>query len=173
MGLEKNSNTDTPYVYQVTVKNAHRTDRKVNGPQKIPTKALNVKTEGCDGDYNDYHTKHKKSTNCRAISLITTHLLDTFNDEGWPVLPGDLGENITVGGYIEFEIDAMYQIGTTVIQITELIDPCNKLLFLPYVGRENKTAFNNMLKGRRGWYDKVLIEGIVVPNDKVELYSVA
>ena len=159
--------TDTPYVYQVAVKNAHQTDRKVTSPQKIPTTSLKVKIEGCEGDYNDYRTKHKKSTNDRAVSLITTHQLNQFNDEGWEVQAGDLGENITMCGCIEFEIDEIYRIGTAVIQITELIEPCNKLLFLPYVGRSNKIAFNNMLKGRRGWYAKVLTEGTVVPNDKI------
>ncbi len=149
------------YVYQVAVKNT------ANSPQKVSTPKLNVHIEGCEGDFNEYRTKHKHSTNDRALSLITNQLLDTFADEGWPVLPGDLGENITVAGDITFEIGQVYSIGTVILQITEDIEPCNKLLYLPYVGRDKKSMFIKMLKGRRGWYAKVLSEGVVVPGDKV------
>jgi len=161
------SNIIEPYVYQLAVKNIHKTNNKVRGPEKIPKTVLNVRIDGCEGDFNDYRTKHKHSTNDRAISLITNQLLDTFKNEGWPVLPGDLGENITVFGDITFQIGEKYSIGTCVLQITENIEPCNKLLYLPYIGRENKVMFINMLKGRRGWYAKVLTEGIIVPGDKV------
>ena len=86
-------------------------------------------------------------------------------------MAGDRGENITVSGNIIFVVGETYSIGTTVLQITEDIQPCNKLMFLDYVGRENKVEFINMLKGRRGWYAKVLTEGSIVSGDKVKLIS--
>lgn len=86
-----NSNNE-PYVYQVAVKDIHKTDKRPCGLPKIPTLKLNISIEGCEGDFNEYRTKHKHSTNDRAVSLITNQLLDCFADEGWPVLPGDLGE---------------------------------------------------------------------------------
>jgi len=156
-----------PYVCQVAIKNSHKTNNKDRSPQKIPTKILNVRTEGCDGDFNEYRTKHKQSTNDRALSLMTTQLLDIFNDEGWPVMPGDLGENVTVCGDITFEVGKQYLIGTVILQITEEINPCNKLLYLPYVGRDKKKMFLEMLNGKRGWYAKVLTEGVIIPGDKV------
>ena len=166
--IDNNENeNDIPYVYQVSVKNTHKTNNKERNPKKISKPSLIVLTDGCEGDYNEYRTKHKKSTNDRAVSLMTTQLLDAFNQEEWPVLPGDLGENVTITGDITFEIEEKYSIGTVILQITEEIEPCNKLMFLPYVGRENKLEFFNMLKGRRGWYAKVLTEGIIVPGDKV------
>ena len=85
---------------------------------------------------------------------MTVQLLADFRADGWPVMPGDLGENITIAGNLTFEIGDIYSIGTATIQITEDIQPCNKLMFLPYVGRDKKSAFLNMLKGRRGWYAK-------------------
>ena len=121
--------TDNPYVYQVAVKNTHQTDRKEKSPQKVQVDQLNVRVDGCEGDYNDYRTKHKKSTNDRAVSIMTTQLIETFNEEGWPVQSGDLGENITVGGDITFEIGKKYQIGTATIQITEMIDPTDEIRF--------------------------------------------
>jgi len=158
-----------PYVHQVSVKYNNTDNNKRRGPQKFATNTLIVGINGCDDDYNDYRTKHKQSTNDRAISLITTGLLDDFNNEEWPILPGDLGENITISGSIRFEIGGKYSIGNVILQITEDIEPCNKLMFLPYVGRDKKTLFLKMLEGRRGWYAKVLVEGTIVPGDKIKM----
>lgn len=171
MGTTNSMNTD-PCVHQVAIKDSHKTNRKDRGPQKVKITKLNVRTEGCEGDYNDYRTKHKRSTNDRAVSIMTIKLLEILNEEGWPIMPGDLGENITVAGDITFEIGKIYSIGAVKIQITEDIEPCNKLMFLPYVGRDKKVEFLNMLKGRRGWYAKVLTEGIIVPGDKVGILDI-
>lgn len=161
--------SNEPYVYQVAVKDTHKTQKKDCGLPKKSVTELNVYTHGCEGDFNKYRTTHKKSTNDRALSIMTTQLLETFANEGWPVLPGDLGENITIAGDITFEIGQIYSIGTVVLQITENIEPCNNLVYLPYVGRNKKTLFIEMLKGRRGWYAKVLTEGVIMPNDEVIL----
>lgn len=159
-----------PYVYQVAVKNSHKNNKnnkKECGLQKTPVDKLHVNVHGCEGDFNKYRTTHKKSTDDRALSIMTTQLLLTFESEGWPVSPGDLGENITIIGNITFEIGEIYSVGSVVLQITENIEPCNNLLHLPYVGRDKKAEFINMLKGRRGWYAKVLTEGVITPGDKI------
>ena len=169
--INKNIELNEPYVFQLATKNAHKTNNKIKSPQKNLVTSINVYYNGCQGDYNDYRTKHKKATNDRAVSIMTTQLIESFNNEGWPIVAGDLGENITVSGNIIFVVGETYSIGTTVLQITEDIQPCNKLMFLDYVGRENKVEFINMLKGRRGWYAKVLTEGSIVSGDKVKLIS--
>ena len=168
MGNEINPETlSTPYVYQLSVKNTHKTDKKDRSPRKISTTSIQVYKEGCKGDYNDYRTKHKQSTNDRALSLITTEILEQLNTEGWPIKPGDLGENITIAGDLSLELGQKYSIGTVTLEITEEIVPCNKLSFLPYVGKPNKSEFLETLKGRRGWYARVLTEGTITVRDKV------
>lgn len=162
------TNTIEPYVLQCAIKNTHKSNNKDRSPQKNTTAQLVVHLEGCAGDYNNYRTRHKNSTNDRAVSLITTNLLDSFREEGWDVSPGDLGENITLFGDIFFEIGDTFTIGTVILQITEDIEPCNNLMFLPYIGRENRKAFINTLNGRRGWYAKVLTEGTIIPGDIVK-----
>jgi len=160
--------SDEPYVYQVAVKNAHLTEKRSNGLQKLPVNQLVVHTEGCLGDFNQYRTKHKLSTPDRALSLITKQMLDTLTSEGWgPIMPGDLGENITIDGEMTLEIGERYSIGTVLLEITELIEPCNQLQSLSYIGKEKRAAFLKTLKNRRGWYAKVLTEGIIIPGDKV------
>ena len=158
---------DSPYVY-LAVKNVHRTEKRGNGLQKLPVNKLVVHTEGCEGDFNQYRTKHKHSTHDRALSLITKKMLDTLTSEGWgPVMPGDLGENITIDGEITFEIGEIYSIGTVLLEITENIEPCNQLQSLSYIGKEKRGDFLKTLKQRRGWYAKVLTEGVIFPGDKV------
>ena len=157
-----------PYIYHLAIKDSHKTAKQKIGLQKNRVDQLNVNIEGCEGDYNEYRTRHKQSTNDRAVSIITKQILHDLTTEGWgPVMPGDLGENITLGGEITIEIGQRYSIGTVVLEITEEIEPCNKLQFLPYVGREKRVNFIQTLKKRRGYYAKVLLEGYIVPGDKV------
>lgn len=157
------------YVLQVAVKNSHRSEKRGHGLQKVSVDQLVVQNSGCVGDFNRFRTDFKNSTNDRAVSIMTKELLDQLTNRGWgPVMPGDLGENITIAGEITLNVGQVVSIGRNVIlQITELIEPCNKLLFLPYVGREGKAEFINTLKGRRGWYARVLTEGIICPGDPV------
>ena len=157
-----------PYVYRVSIKDNHIAEKRGNGLRKLSVSQLIVHTEGCEGDYNQYRTKHKCSTNDRAVSIMTKKLLDTLTSEGWgPVMPGDLGENITVDGEITFQIGKVYSIGSVLLEITEDIETCNKLQYLPYVGREKRKDFLKALEHRRGWYAKVLSEGVIFPGDKV------
>lgn len=158
------------HVHRLSVKDSHRTEKRGHGLQKSAVDRLVVRVTGCEGDYNQFRTSHKQSTPDRAVSLITTSILDELTHEGWgPVLPGDLGENITVTGDILFEPGQIVSIGPdAVLEIAELIVPCNKLMFLPYVGRERKAAFLKTLQGRRGWYARVLSEGTIHPGDKVK-----
>eukprot|EP01126_Amoeba_proteus_P041111 TRINITY_DN4412_c0_g1_i1.p1 TRINITY_DN4412_c0_g1~~TRINITY_DN4412_c0_g1_i1.p1 ORF type:complete len:173 (-),score=25.37 TRINITY_DN4412_c0_g1_i1:197-715(-) len=158
-----------PYVFQVAVKDSHKETKRACGLPKQSVRELVVGTSGAEGDYNRYRTTHKSSTNNRALSLITLDILNDLTKEGWgPVLPGDLGENITVAGNIRFAIEQKYRMGTVVLQITEEIQPCNNLMNLPYVGRERKNAFLSALKRRRGWYAKVHETGVILPGDVVE-----
>lgn len=158
------------HVQGLSVKDSHRTEKRGHGLQKLAVKRLVVRFSGCDGDFNQFRTSHKRSTDDRAVSIMTTAILDQLSAEGWgPVLPGDLGENITVSGDTSFETGNVISVGSVVLEITEFIVPCNKLMFLPYVGRERKCEFIKTLQGRRGWYARVLKEGTVELNDPVHV----
>ena len=157
-----------PRVYQIAVKDSHKTEKRGHGLGKISVERLVVNVTGCEGDFNKYRTDHKDSTNDRAVSIMTKQLLTDLTNEGWGhIMPGDLGENITTDGRITFEIGGIYSVGSVLLQITENIEPCNKLIYLPYIKKERKNDFLKTLKGRRGWYAKVLNEGIIFPGDKI------
>ena len=55
--------------------------------------------------------------------IMPIETLRELNAEGWPVQPGDMGENITSEGipYDDFVIGRRYQLGEAVIEIAEAV----------------------------------------------------
>ena len=116
-------------------------------------------------DYNNYRmTLSTEHINNRSVLIYPIELIDELNSEGWPVKPGDLGENITTRGidYSNLKEGVKYKLGENVIiEITEICNPCSNLTVLPYVGKEKINTFIETLIGRRGMFAKVLQEGTV------------
>jgi MOSC domain-containing protein YiiM len=116
---------------------------------------------GIEGDYNHYRTVALKNTPDRAISLLTSDVVEALR-ANYPtyqtqIQPGDLGENIYITGipFTFFEVGQRYQFQNpkrpmldedddnkdkedkdrvaVVIEITERIEPCANLCKLPYI----------------------------------------
>jgi MOSC domain-containing protein YiiM len=110
---------------------------------------------GLDGDYNHYRTVALKNTPDRALSLLTSDVLEALR-ANYPtyqtqIQPGDLGENIYITGipFTFFQVGQRYQFQNPiseddkdnndkdgvgiVIEITERIEPCANLCKLPYI----------------------------------------
>ena len=94
-----------------------------------------------------------------------------MNSEGWPVNPGDLGENITLTNidYSLLKPGDRLNIGEVSLEISLICDPCTNLNNLPYVGKDKSTSFIKTLMKRRGWYARVLKVGKVTAGDSVTL----
>lgn len=101
---------------------------------------------------------------------MTMDNLAKLNEEGWPVKPGDIGENITLDAttYDRFSIGMKFLIGDAELQISKPITPCITLGKLPYVGMQKRRQFVKTLQNRRGWYARVLKEGTVRIGDEVK-----
>ena len=74
--------------------------------------------------------------------IMPLETLRELNAEGWPVQPGDMGENITSQGipYNDFVIGGRYQVGEAVIEIAEPCLACMNLAALPYIGEEKRAG---------------------------------
>ena len=107
--------------------------------------------------------------------LYPLEMILRLNEEGWPVEPGDLGENITTEGldYSAFTAGGLYEVGEALLEVTKPCVPCSNLAALPYVGEARKREFIRALVNRRGWYARVLREGRVRPGDRVERVNLA
>ena len=62
----------------------------------------------------------------QTILVVTLGLLAALTVEGWPVQPGDLGENLTISGIRESELrpGVRLHLGEASLAITKPCDPC-------------------------------------------------
>lgn len=151
-----------------------RNESRVEGwtTRKPSLGGFGVEVGGAAGDYNHYRSTTLKGTNDRALSLLTTDVLGALNAEGWPAEPGDLGENLLVSGLGNdaLAVGRRFLIGESVlVEITEPIVPCAYLCTLPYLAAKWRCAdFLRTLRGRRGWYARVLAGGFAGVGDRVQ-----
>jgi MOSC domain-containing protein YiiM len=137
----------------------------------VPT--LRVGPEGAEGDHNNYRSRKLPRDRDQALLLVTQDLLATLGREGWPVAPGDLGENVTLAGVREADLapGVELRIGPVSIMVTKPCDPCTALYVLPYVGDLRGPEFLETTMGRRGWYARVVTGGTLQVGDPVRLGS--
>jgi len=136
------------------------------GLPKMPVDQVWVKKEGLEGDYNRARMK-KGNDPDKAVMIISTDILDQLNQEGWPVKPGDVGENLTITNidYKKIAAGQKYLIGEAEIEISFICEPCTNLYKLPYIGTQRGPEFMATIMNRRGWYARVLKEGLVSVGD--------
>jgi MOSC domain-containing protein YiiM len=106
-----------------------------------------------------------------AVLLMPRETIEELNREGWPVRPGDLGENVVSSGiaYNAFAPGRRVAVGEALLEISKPCTPCDNLYLLPYVGLERGPAFLKTMVDRRGWYARVINEGTVRVGDPIEL----
>jgi sulfite oxidase len=145
------------------------------GLPKRPVPELVVTPDGVQGDFNRWRTEKAAGDPDQAVLLLSEETLADLRAEGWPVRPGDIGENLTVAG---LPADALrpgvrVQVGEVVLEVSKACDPCTILHTLPYVGLERGPAFLRAMAGRRGWFARVLQGGTIRSDAAVEIAGIA
>lgn len=145
------------------------------GLPKYPVDELRISQAGAEGDYNSYRTRKLAGDPKQAILIVTDEILRQLNQEGWPVKPGDLGENVTLGDVPESSLQPGTRIllGEVALEVTLRCDPCTELHSLPYVGPDKGAEFVRTMVDRRGWYARVLTPGVVTAKTPVEVMQLA
>ena len=156
-----------PFLYKINIKS--KTNSEVGLPKKS-VQSSKISSLGLEKDFNRFRTTKKANDPDMAIMLLSMDILDNLNKEGWPVKPGDLGENLTLKNinYSTLKPNQKYAIGSVEIQISFICSPCNNLKYLKYVGDSKKDRFIKTLLNRRGWYARVLKEGKINTGDIFE-----
>jgi MOSC domain-containing protein YiiM len=149
---------------------------QTEGERGLPKRAvpeLRITAAGAEGDYNHYRTTKVKGDPDLAILVLTEEVIEALRREGWPVEPGDLGENLTLAGVPEASLKpgARLTIGEVVLEVSQPCDPCSETYVLPYVGRDKGPEFVRTLVGRRGWFTRVLSPGTIVAGAPVVVGS--
>lgn len=118
----------------------------------------------------------------KAVKLLTTDVYKELAEEGWPVQPGDLGENVLLDCVSISELASGQRLrlgGKQKGAILMVTNSCEShpsddgsvtdaiLCSLPYVGDSKLAGFKDALQGRGGVYCKVTKEGTVQEDMRV------
>lgn len=153
-------------MYQLHIKPEAPGER---GLPKATVPEVRLLYSGLEGDFNRYRHEEKHDDPRMAVLIVPKETIEQLGREGWPVRPGDLGENITSEGiaYDGFRVGGRFEIGGSEVEITKPCDPCHFLELLPYVGKARGPEFIRTMLNRRGWYARVTREGSVQTGDRI------
>jgi MOSC domain-containing protein YiiM len=141
------------------------------GIPKRSAPQLTLTPQGVEGDFNRWRTEKAAGDPDQAVLLLEAEILEALAAEGWPVRPGDLGENVGIAGLERGALapGARVTVGGVVLEVSKVCDPCIVLYGLPYVGAERGPAFVRTMKGRRGWFARVVRGGAIRVGDAVAI----
>ncbi len=135
--------------------------------QNYRLRSTRVTRSGLDGDFNRWRHEEAQDNLAMAVLLMPLETIEELQKEGWPLKPGDIGENFTTQGipYNSFAPGKHYRIGEAVITITKPCDPCSFLYSLPNIAKDKDIV--KAMYNRRGWYASVENEGWVAKGDSI------
>jgi len=139
------------------------------GVPKTAVKHAKVTTLGLEGDGHRDLEHHGGPE--RAVCVFALEAIEALRTEGHPVVPGGLGENLTIEGLDWNSIvpGAVLQVGADVIlQVTRYTSPCVNITRSFLHGDYSRVS----QKRHPGWsrvYTRVLTAGEVSTGDAVRL----
>lgn len=144
------------------------------GLPKRSVPSVRVERGGLEGDFNHYRHERLHDEADSAVLLLPADVLTDLARDGWPVRPGDLGENLLLEGVPNAALapGASVAVGPVHLVVTRRCDPCTNLYRLPYVGDARGPAFLRVMMGRRGWYARVDAPGTVTVGAPVAVHPV-
>lgn len=136
------------------------------GIPKHPVRAARLRTDGVEGD-RQRNLKYHGGPD-RAVCLYAAERIHALNDEGHPIRPGDVGENLTVEG---LDWDALapgsrLRAGDAEIEITSYTTPCSNIAFA-FSDGQSKRISQKLHPGWSRLYARVIVEGEVKVGDRI------
>ena len=138
------------------------------GVPKQPRTSAWVGVNGVEGDRQRDLRFHGGPN--RAVALYSLDLIQILQDEGHPIAPGTIAENLTLAG-VDWSLmvpGARVQVGEVELELTAYASPCRKIA--GSFSDEDSTRVSQ--KVHPGWsrlYAKVLHEGRIATGDKISL----
>ena len=146
----------------------HAINLSDGGVPKQPRPWAQVRVAGIEGDRQEDRRYHGGPD--RAVCLYSRDLIEALQGEGHPIVPGAIGENLTLHGldWTDIRPEVRIEIGEVILEVTRAASPCHKI-----AGAFEHGAFTRVSqKLHPGWsryYARVLREGIVTVGDRVVL----
>lgn len=107
----------------------------------------------------------------RALCLYSLELINELRDEGHPIYPGSVGENVTVSGldWSLLELGSRLALGDEVIvEVTSYANPCSTIAD-SFIAGEFKRISQKKYPGRSRLYARVLQVGLLKVGQAVRL----
>jgi MOSC domain-containing protein YiiM len=146
----------------------HSINVSKGGVPKWPRPWAQIRATGLEGDRQEDLRYHGGPD--RAVCLYSLELIEALQGEGHPIVPGSIGENLTIHG-IDWTVvrpDAQIAVGDALLEITWAVSPCRKI-----AGSFQEADVTRVSqKVHPGWsrfYARVLREGMVSAGNRVSL----
>jgi MOSC domain-containing protein YiiM len=146
-----------------TVVSINRSD---GGVPKLPASECRVTESGLEGDRHRDLRFHGGPI--RAVCLYSLEIIQALQQEGHPIAPGTIGENLTVSG-LDWSLmvpDVQLEVGDVQLQLTKFVTPCANIAGSFRGGDFSRVA----QKVNPGWSRvcaRVVREGLVRVGDPV------
>jgi MOSC domain-containing protein YiiM len=136
------------------------------GVPKLPRLSAWVGVDGVEGDRQRDLRFHGGPN--RAVALYSLDLIRRLQDEGHPIAPGTIGENLTIEGldWSQMVPGTRIQIGELELEVTSYTAPCKKIRE-SFLDQDFTRVSQKVHPGWSRVYARVLREGRIATGDSV------
>ena len=154
---------DTPPVQHGTVTSVHASD---GGVPKAATARAEVDAGGVIGDRQA--TRFVHGSPWQALCLYSSDVVDGFASSGHPIVPGAVGENVSIGGveWSQLRAGLVVTIGQVRCRLSAPAVPCAKNDRW-FSDGTSAHLDHDLHPGQGRWYASVLDGGTIEPGDTV------
>ncbi|MFZ5808690.1 MAG: MOSC domain-containing protein [Chloroflexota bacterium] len=139
------------------------------GVPKLAIQQALLGKEGLKGDWQTNREHHGGIE--RAVCLYSLERITALQDEGHPIFPGSVGENLTLRGIdwdqLEAGVRLRFDSGAE-IELTRPTTPCKSITASFRNGEISRIAHQHH-PGWSRWYARVVCDGVIQTGDEVEL----
>jgi MOSC domain-containing protein YiiM len=111
----------------------------------------------------------------QALLLVSKEDIEALREQGFPVAPGSLGENLTISGidFRQLRPGMRLRAGDAVIELTKIRRPCDQLEIYNGGGKGRIQKAVHSVAARGGFYAAVVQAGAIRPGDAIALIDAA
>lgn len=144
--------------------------RSDGGVPKLPVEAATVHANGMEGDRQRNLRFHGGPD--RALCLYSQERIDALAAEGHPIVPGAVGENVTIAGipWERVRPGARLALGEVEAEVTAYTTPCRTIVAAFHDERSTRIA-QTQYPGWSRVYVRILREGSLHVGDRVALHA--
>ena len=142
--------------------------RSKGGVPKLPIDSAQVTREGLEGDWQQNRRHHGGPD--RALCLYSLELIQALAAEGHPIVPGAVGENVTIQG-VDWRLmqpGADVRLGEVELELTAFAVPCRTISGAFMEGRSVRIG-EKLYPGWSRVYARVVKGGFLSVGDEVEV----